>query len=245
MTKTNESGHEKNLANLDVEISTAQGIGEKFLPSNPLLMIDSMLNLRSNCSNAMNAVREAFADFKTAVTARAEAFSKLSKLVTRVSNTLIASGVSSGIIESAKPLFRKLQGRRAKAKMTEDEKQAAIDSGKAVREASASQMSFDNQIGNFSQLIDFLSRQNYAPNEKDLQIESLKAFLTELKQKNAAVVEATTALYNARAKRDELMYKEDTGMVSIAMDFKAYIKGAFGPSSAHFRKVSGLEFRKN
>lgn len=245
MTKTNESGHEKNVANLDVEISTAQGIGEEFLPSNPLLRIDSMLNLSSNCKNAMNAVREAFAIFKTAVTVRAEAFSKLPVLVTRILNTLIASGASTGTIDAAKSITRKILGKRAKAKMTEDEKKAADEAGKEVREASSSQMSFDNQVGNFSQLIDFLSKQNYSPNEKDLQIESLKAFLAELKQKNAAVMEAATALYNARAFRNDLMYKEDTGLVSVARDFKAYIKGAFGASSAHFKKVSGLEFRKN
>jgi hypothetical protein len=64
----------------------------------------------------------------------------------------------------------------------------------------------------------------------------------DLKKKNAAVISATTDLYKAMAARNELMYKDVTGLVDVAMDAKTYLKGAFGVNSS--QEISGLAFRK-
>ena len=61
-----------------------------------------------------------------AVAAREGAFKPLCKLITRVINALKAADTSPETDEKAKTLVRKLQGRRASSKLTEEEKQELI-----------------------------------------------------------------------------------------------------------------------
>ena len=58
------------------------------------------------------------------------------------------------------------------------------------------------------------------------------------------MISATSDLFKARARRNELLYKEMTGLVDLALDTKTYLKGAFGTKSPHYLEVSGLEFRR-
>lgn len=90
-----------------------------------------------------------------------------------------------------------------------------------------------------------LNTPGYAPNEPELQPETLKAEVADLRKKNSAVVAARSVLKDKRSRRDEILYKKGTGLVDVALEAKAYIRGAFGPSSSQFKKVQGLEFRKN
>ena len=106
-------------------------------------------------------------------------------------------------------------------------------------------MSYDNRLDNFDKLIKLLSSvEQYAPNEADLKVASLTALYTDLMTKNYAVISATTPLSNARILRDDLLYKDGTGLVDIASDVKAYIKSVYGASSPQFKQVSKLGFKK-
>jgi len=64
--------------------------------------------------------------YANAVDARTAAFKPLGKLITRINNALKASDSSTLSDESFKSIIRKLQGRRASAKLTEQEKQALV-----------------------------------------------------------------------------------------------------------------------
>jgi len=67
--------------------------------------------------------------------------------------------------------------------------------------------------------------------------------LADLKAKNTAVINATTALSNARIARDKVMYSDDIGLIDIARDVKQYVKSLFGASSPQYKQISGLEFK--
>jgi hypothetical protein len=56
------------------------------------------------------------------------------------------------------------------------------------------------------------------------------------------VVTATIQLSNARISRNDVLYKENIGLVDIAFDTKVYIKSVFGASSPQFKQVSKLNF---
>lgn len=60
---------------------------------------------------------------------------------------------------------------------------------------------------------------------------------------NANVVNTTTALSNARITRNDIMYKETTCLVDVALDTKSYIKSGYGASSPQDKQVSKLEFK--
>ena len=181
--------------------------------------------------------------YKSAVAAREVVFIPLSKLTTRIMNSIKATDTTVQVDENARTLVRKIQGVRATAKKTEDEKKALAEKGKEVVEISTSQMSYDSRLDNFFKLIQLLSSvPEYNPNEKELKIEHLNTILDDLKAKNAAVVESYIPLSNARISRNNLLYKENTGLYDVALDVKNYIKSVFGATSPQYKQVSKIKF---
>ena len=184
------------------------------------------------------------AAYSNAVAARKVAFKPFGKLITRVFNSLKATDTTKEVDNSARTIVRKLQGRRASAKITEEEKKALEAEGKEVNQISASQMSFDNRIENFDKLIMLLSSVPlYNPNEEELKIETLKALYNQLKEKNTEVILPIVQLSNSRISRNKILYKENTGLVDIALDSKTYIKSVFGATSPQYKQVSRLYFK--
>lgn len=245
MASAIETGHAKVMANFDQLVTSVKGIGTDYNPSNPTLTIESLQKTSSGCKEAMNAVGNALLTFRTTIKARESAFAQLSQLSTRILNSLKASDTSGKSDEIAKSYVRKIHGRRAKAKRTEDEKKADAEAGIQYKEISASQMSFDMRLENFRMIVELISViPAYQPNEKDLKTETLKLLAEELSSKNESVRSASANLFKARALRNEIMYKEATGLVDIALDAKTYLKAAFGSSSYQYKEVAGLLFKR-
>jgi len=165
-------------------------------------------------------------------------------------NALKSSDVTEQKIADALTYTRKLQGRRAKPKI----KNSNLPVGEPVpgaeilieqeeKNISASQMSYDNRLDNFSKLVNLLSTEaGYAPNETSLKVATLNTLLTDMKAKNTAVINAITTLSNARIDRNKVLYKDLTGLFDIAMSSKAYIKSVFGAISPEYKQVSKLKF---
>jgi hypothetical protein len=245
MASTSETGHQKNVANFDDLISFATGYGTVFNPSKPSIKLTALQTLSTSAKAAISAVNAAEPAYKNAVAARESGFEPLSKLITRVNNALKATDTTDQIDESAKTLVRKIQGTRATAKKTEEEKKTLAAAGKEVVEISSSQMSYDSRLDNFDKLIKLLTSVTlYAPNEADLKVTALTTLYNDLKTKNAAVIAATTPLSNARISRNDILYKDITGLCDIAADVKTYVKSVYGATSPQYKQVSGLKFTK-
>lgn len=245
MASTSETGHAKNVANFDFIITDVTSYGETYNPSKASLKIPALTTLSTTSKNAVNAVSVADLNLKLAKDARDAAFKPFSTLVTKIINALKATDTTVQVDETAQSLVRKLQGRRATPKKTEEQKKVAADAGKEIVEISSSQMSYDSRIENFDKLIKLLtSVPQYTPNEKELKIETLIGVLNDLKAKNLAVTTAEVPLNNARIARNDILYKPNTGMVDVALDVKIYIKSVFGASSPQYKKISGIKFSK-
>lgn len=245
MGQISESGHAKNVANFADLTSTIEGYGETYNPSREALKLMSMLLVLTNGKSAVEAVNAALPAYIRAVAAREAAFVPVNKLVTRIMNFLKSMASTDHVHENALTLARKIQGRRASSKRTQEQIEADAAAGKEVIEKSASQMSYDNRLDNLDKFIKFLSGvELYTPNEADLKVAALNAFYADLQAKNAAVISASKPLSNARIARDAVLYKEDSGLVDLAMDAKAYIKAIYGASSPQYKQVSKLIFKK-
>lgn len=243
MSSTTETGHAKNVANFEQLVIDCTAFGTVYNPSNTAIKLATLSTQLAAGKTALAAVNTAQATNSNAIAARDVVFSSLSKLSTRILNSLKASGTTVQIDETAQSLVRKLQGRRATAKLTEEEKKAAEAAGKSVTEISSSQMSFDNRLDNLDKLIKLLtSVPLYAPNEADLKTTALTATLNDLKAKNLAVVNSDTALTNARITRDNIMYADNTGMIDISVDVKSYVKSIYGATSPQYKQISKLTF---
>ena len=205
MASTYETGCIQNVANLETLISYITAFGTDYNPSKNSLTIPELQKILSEAKVSLNTVNVAFSAHSNATAARESAFEPLSKLVTRANNALKATDTTTQVDDSAKTIVRKLQGSRANAKITEEEKKALEAEGKAVNQISVSQMGFNDRLENFDKFITLLSSiPNYAPNEEDLKITSLSAYRDSLKAKNSDVLPTEVQLSNAPIARKEI-----------------------------------------
>ena len=237
-----ETGHYKNLANLDQLISKVLGYKTQFNPSKESINVNALQAKSAAARASLDAVSAAMPAYSNAVAVREVAFAPLSKFITRVFNSLKASDTSGRIDEAVKTIIRKIQGTRVPSKKSKEDVDAPA-SGEEKVSISSSQMSYDNRLDNLDKLIKLLSSiKAYSPNEEDLKVKSLMALYSDLKSKNDAVIAAATPLSNARLARNKVLYEENTGLTDVAADVKSYIKSVFGAKSPEFKQVSGLKF---
>ena len=245
MASTSEQGHNRNAVNFDNLIIICTSYGATYNPNKAAIKIPAMQAQAITIKNSVTGMNNLVPAYKIAVDARIAAFKPLDKIITRANNALKASDTTIEIINTAQTIVRKLQGRRATPKKTEEQKKVAADAGKEIVEISTSQMSYDSRIDNLDKLIKLLlSVAAYAPNETELKVAALTALYTDLKAKNLAVVNADTLLSNARVARNITMYKDNIGLVDVANDVKTYVKSVFGATSPQYKQVCALKFVK-
>lgn len=242
MPTTSETGHAKNVANFEALISFCTGYGAAYNPSKASIKLTALSALLTSANASLTAVNTALAPYGAALNAREAAFAPLSKLVTRIINALDASNVSKQVVSDAKTIARKIQGRRASQPVPDDPNTPEDESQKSI---SASQMSFDNRIQNFEQLVQLLTAQTgYAPNENDLKVTTLATLLATLKTKNTEAITALAPLSNTRLSRNNILYAAETGLVDIAAEVKKYVKSLYGATSPQFKQISGIKFTR-
>ncbi len=243
MTSTSETGHARVVANFEKLLAVVTAFGADYSPSHSSIQLAALNAQLTAARAAIAAMNASEATFKISLGARDAAFKPLSKLITRVSNALKASGATSQVNQSALTIVRKLQGRRASRKLTDEEIKELEAQGQTVTQASSSQMSFDNRLDNFDKLIQLLSSvPAYSPNEEEMKTTSLQALFNQLQGANTAVINANISLVAARTTRNNVLYQPGSGVVDTSIDVKTYVKSVFGPSSPQYKSISGLRF---
>ena len=245
MAQTSETGHAKNVSNFAQLVAICTSYGAIYQPSNPAIQLQGLDNVLVKAKGCMSSINSADAIFSNALSTRVMAFNPFRKLVTRIGNAVKSSVVSKQTKDQVAAIIRKLQGRRATPKISEEEKQAALAAGKEIVEVSSSQMSIDSQLENFDKLIKLLSSiPEYAPNESELTVAALTALYEDMFAKNTAVITAEIPVSNFRISRNDILYKEITGLVDVAAASKMYIKSVFGATSPQYKQVSSLRFTR-
>jgi hypothetical protein len=240
MASTSETGHAKNVANLQDLISFVTGYGATYNPTKNALKLPQLNTLSATSQTSLADVVTKNTAYNNKVNERVVAFSNLKSLSTRLINALQTTDATPQKVADAKAFNKKMQGVRAKAVATPIDPNAP-----APTTISTSQQSYDSQIQHLAGIISVLqSETSYAPNEIDLKIVTLTAKQTDLTAKNNAVATAYTNISNSRISRDTTLYKEDTGLFDIATEVKKYIKSIYGATSPQFAQVKGIEFTK-
>ncbi len=238
-----ESGDKKLIGNFRKLIDEAAA-EPNYNPANTKHKVPALETQYTAADAAVAAVAAARAPDKLAKTDREDAFRSLRALVVRSRNFLKASGAPQGVVDDAETFVRKLGGGRKSAKLKDDpatpqdeSKQGGAGSG------SASQLSYDNQIGNFESYIEIVKNVSaYNPNEADLKVTALTALAASLTAKSNTVSTTSAALDQARGIRDRLLYLDDDSVVNTARLVKAYVQAALGSASQLFKKIKGLQF---
>ncbi|WP_264564229.1 hypothetical protein [Flavobacterium sp. N3904] len=235
-----ETGHAKNVANLQDVIAFVTGYGPSYNPSKKALKLPQLTALAMASQASLADVITKNTAYNNTVNDRAAAFRTLKPLATKVVNALQITDAITQKVDDAKGFNKKLQGPKEKKNKKPTDPNTVVP-----KTISTSQQSYDQQIQHFAALLSVVqSETSYAPNETELKMASLTAKQTDLIVKNNAVATAYAAVSNSRIARDTLLYKEETGLLYIVDDIKKYIKSIYGAASPEFAQVKGLKFRK-
>jgi len=244
MPSTSETGHVKNVANFQQLISYCIGYGTQYNPSNEALKIDSLQTILNAAQSAIANCTILQTNYANAVDTKQDAFANIKTLTTKVVNALAVSGVPQSVVEDAKSINRKMQGKRAGKLLTANGNTTGTDAPPAHKNISVAQLSYDNVIDHFNSLIQLvISHPEYNPNEADLKVAALQTRLNELTAVNNNAIDAHTALSNGRINRDETLYATPNGLVDTAQNVKNYVKSLFGSTSPRYAEVKGLAFK--
>lgn len=238
MSSVSETGHAKNIANLQDLIAFATGYGVSYSPTKNALKLPQLNALLAASQLSLADVITNNTAFNNKVNDRQIAFSNLKSLATRLINALQSTDATAEKIADAKTFNKKIQGTRAKAITTPTDPNTP-----APTTISTSQQSYDQKIQHLAGIISVLQSEiSYAPNEIDLKIVTLTTKQTDLSAKNNSVATAHVNASNARISRDTNLYAPATGILAVAAEVKKYIKSVFGATSPQFAQVKGIDF---
>ncbi|HEX8270587.1 MAG TPA: hypothetical protein VF581_11905 [Flavobacterium sp.] len=241
MASTSETGHAKNVANLEDFIAVLTGYGAPYNPTKAILKLPALNTMRTTSIAKISDVAAKNILYNNVVNDRQLAFSGIRALSTRLVNALEATDAIPAKIADIKGFHRKLQGHRASSPA----QTSADPNAPAPATISVSQRSYDQQIEHFASIIGILaSEPSYAPNENDLKIATLNAKKADLIAKNTAVTNAYVAITNSRISRDSTLYMADTGVVDVTTEVKQYVKSLFGAKSPQYAQLREIKFRK-
>ena len=236
MSSTSEVGHAKNVANLQ-KLTEQIKVYTLYNPPVENIKIANLQTLYSDASSILNQVEDKRNANKNAITLRQTAFENLKPTATKIINHLGILGLSQGTIDQAKSLNRLIQGGQKKETTPPEE-------GKEKQKTvSTSRQSYTQMAENFGILLQLLGTiPTYNPNEDDLKLANLETYKNSLVDSTQSVDQTEAELNNKLIERDQLLYKDGTGLYSIAQNVKKYVKSLYGATSPEYTNVSSIEF---
>jgi hypothetical protein len=242
MAKVNETGHAINVAHLQDLKTICTSYGAQYNPGKASISIAALDQLHTNARTALQGVSDNVATYNNAINARRQVFDGLKPLATRIINYLQVTDATDEKIHDAKGFNRKIQGARASkaATTTPDPNGAAVPDSKTV---STSQQSYNQQVEHLNNLISLLTAEpSYTPNETELQVATLTTLIDTMRTANLNVSIAYANITAARIARNEILYNPNTGLHTISMEVKKYIKAIFGATSPQYKQVGNIFF---
>lgn len=243
MPTNTDNGHASNVVNFEALLALCTHFGAGYNPANAALQLPALQTLLTNAQTSLSTLSSVKPTHDAAVAQRAEVFGRLAGLTTRISNALSALSPNSPVATTVRGLVRRLRGERATPTPPAE--------GAPVATISVAQTSFDNRVANFEALLEALQNDPaYQPNEIDLQVGALQAFLAQLRAANQQVLLTALPLSTARDQRDALLYGEPAagapavGLTDVAQQVKAYVKSVWGTNSPQYGQANALRFRK-
>lgn len=236
MSKQYETGNAKNVANLQKLIEQVT-VYTAYNPPVDNLKIANLNTLYTNSLNAVTEVEEKRNANKNAIHTRQQAYLNLKSTSTRIINQLEILGLSEGVLAQAKSLNNLIQGSKKKKKEVDTE------TGEEKKTASTSRQSYTQLADNFSKILQLLATiPTYNPNLEELKLVNLTAYHTTLVEstKNVDITEAE--LNTKLIERNNILYKNGTGLYTIAQNVKKYVKSIYGATSPEYSNISKIKF---
>ena len=239
MASVSETGHNKNVTNLETLIIRCEGLGGAYNPSNSQITIPSLTAFYQESKQLVKEVKTTEAPFNEVEGRRKLVFKPLKPTGTKFLNALKGANAPSSVVADAETINRKLQGKRA------DNSPSETPIGEIPKDkVSVSQQSYEMQVDHFEKLIEVGTIEpSYNPNEVPLKIATLNAYKDELFAINTEVKTKYVPYSNALKNRNAKLYNPETGIVIVTQQVKNYVKSAFGATSPEYKSISKLVFK--
>lgn len=232
-----KTGNVKNVAAFGKLVGICNDLGASYNPSKEALTPTALASLLEQAQLSLEAVNVARINHALAVNARQQGFAGMHTLAARVVRALIASGSSVEDIRDAMLITRKFASKPGKPIST---KPGSQEGSTPANNTSSSRRDYDGMLDTFSNLVQLVqSLPEYQPNEPELAVAALKAYLIELRYKSVRVAECMNALAQARMNRNQVMLGKN-GLFAISITVKAYIRSVFGMKSEASKELSKL-----
>jgi hypothetical protein len=236
------TGNVKQVAAFEKLLGFCNAHGAMYNPSKASLKVTALNTLLTSAQQSLEAVKTLRTTYNNAVNTRKQAFAGLPRFMTRIVNTLASTDTSRATVDEAYFFIKRFRPKAKARRAVSSGNPGTVSEPPLTR--STAQLDFDSRIDNFAALVKVVSAEpSYEPNEVDLQVTSLDALITGLRDKNKAVLNAQIALSNARASCNELLYSP-TGIHGTAKAVKSYIKGVFGYTSVGLPADSWLKIHQ-
>jgi hypothetical protein len=240
-----KTSHTKQVAAFEQLLGYCNAQGAGYNPSKVSMKMTALNTMLTQAQQSLQAVDAARNSLLDAIHQRQKTFRTLPEFATRIIHVLKSTDASAERIKEADVIRRKFYGisatRQAENPATQSELPGQGDSKKSQ---GVSHTDFDSKTALFAALVQLLSAEPlYKPNEAELQIASLNAMLTNLRNRNKAVITAKVTFSNALAARNKVLYGV-TSIQTTSTEVKSYMKGVFGVKSPSYKQVSKIRFRR-
>lgn len=239
MATFSESGHAINISNFKLLIDTCTGFAGGYQPSNPDLVIAAMTAKWTNATAIHDALTASLMTSKDPINDRELLFAPLNKRITRVMNYLDSTKASASFKKDARGFADVIRGKNLSGKAKK-----LADGSLNPEFVSTSHMSYIMRLDNLKKLVVLLgTNANYAPNEADLRMAELNLLVNEMSAMNDGIGSIISPLNQLRIDRNVALYEPETGIYSVSLACKKYVRGVFGAKSAQAALVGAIKFR--
>ena len=236
MASTTETGHNKNVANFSTAYQIFEEMGSLYNPSNSNLQLANLAPIKVSLAGVITVLNDKKPIYKNAVAVREIEIAPLGKITTRALNFAKSLNISTTDKDNLASQAKKIRG---------DQKPKAVNPDTAEGDAiSTSQMSYDSRIANLETYTSQLaSHPEYVPNETEIQIASLQTYHQRLTTLSGLVNSAGNALITARKNRNDILYFNDTNIIQLIKEIKAYLKSLGQAGEPYYKALVKLQFK--
>lgn len=250
-----ETGHEKNVANFEAVIIIVVSLGAIYNPTQALILLPALQAKLAEARAAIQLVDAAEAEKAVAVDEREYEFKGLDKYAVNLKRTAEVEINDAAFTRDLQSIVNKFHAKSKKPALAEAGVGGAAAAGGGANAGengetgggrSTSQRSFDNQIAHLAGILALLRTKAavYKPNDAEYTIAAVEAKIAALETVNTAAKNAAINLGLAQNARDEILYHPDAGVLKRIKLIKLQLARKPGKTSAAYRQVNALEFRK-
>ena len=235
MASTSETGNAKNVANFSAGYQILEEMGTLYNPSNSNLQLANLEPIKVSLAGVITVLNDKKPIYKNAVADREIEIAPLGIITTRALNFAKSLNISTTDKDNLASQAKKIRG---------DQKPKVVNPDTAEGDAiSTSQMSYDSRIANLDTYTSQLaSHPEYMPNETEIQIASLQTYHQRLTTLSSLVNSAGNALITGRKNRNDILYYNDTNIIQLTREIKAYVKSLGTAGEPYYKALVKLKF---